>query len=107
MHRILSAEMSTLSFVRPNEFDLQKYDDDGRFGFGDGMRIKLQFQIEKNVGRQLLESPLSLDQTFKELDDHYEFSATVVDTLQLQWWLNGFGERVKFVRKTPLIHSPK
>jgi hypothetical protein len=93
MHRILSAEMSTLSFERPKDFDLQKYDDDGRFGFGNGKRVKLRFQIKKGVGRQLLESPLSTDQTAKDMDDWLEISATVVDTLQLQWWVNGFGDR--------------
>lgn len=106
MHRILSAEMSTLSFERPKDFDLQKYDDDGRFGFGDGKRVKLRFQIKKSVGRQLLESPLSTDQTAKELDDWLEISATVVDTLQLQWWLNGFGDRVKNIRRTAPNSAP-
>jgi predicted DNA-binding transcriptional regulator YafY len=102
MHRILSAEMSTLSFESPKDFDLQKYDDDGRFGFGEGKRVKLRFQIKKSVGRQLLESPLSTDQTAKELDDWLEISATVVDTLQLQWWLNGFGDRVKNIKRRDL-----
>ena len=30
LHRIISAEASTMSFQRPPEFDLKKYDDDGR-----------------------------------------------------------------------------
>ena len=47
LHRMLSAEMSTLSFSRPKEFDLKKYDDDGRFAFGQGEHIQLSFEIEK------------------------------------------------------------
>jgi predicted DNA-binding transcriptional regulator YafY len=36
LHRIGKAEVSTLAFERPRGFDLQKYDADGRFGFGEG-----------------------------------------------------------------------
>lgn len=99
LHRIISAKVSTLPFDRPKDFDLQKYDDDGRFGFGEGKRTRLTFRITKNAGLQLLESPLSADQQVKELADHFEISATVVDTAQLQWWLRGFGEQVCEVRR--------
>ena len=68
LHRIISAEASTMSFERPPEFDLKKYDDDGRFGFGEGERIRLTFRINKPNGFHLLESPLSTDQEVRELD---------------------------------------
>jgi predicted DNA-binding transcriptional regulator YafY len=99
LHRLVSAKASTLPFDRPKDFDLQKYDDDGRFGFGEGKRIRLSFRITKDAGLQLLESPLSTDQQVKELADHFEISATVVDTAQLQWWLRGFGDQVSDIRK--------
>lgn len=98
LHRIISAKASTLPFDRPKDFDLQKYDDDGRFGFGEGKRIRLTFRITKNAGLQLLESPLSADQQVKELADHFDISATVVDTAQLKSWLHGFGDQVSDVR---------
>lgn len=100
LHRILLAEMSTLTFVRPKEFDLKKYDDDGRFGFGDGKMIRLTFCIERNTGLHLLESPLSIDQQVVELEDEkLEITATVVDNAMLEWWLLGFGSRVCGVNK--------
>ena len=99
VHRIISAEASTMSFERPPEFDLKKYDDDGRFGFGEGERIRLTFRIKKPNGFHLTESPLSKDQEVRELDDEYEITATVVDTEQLNWWLRGFGDAVSGVRK--------
>ncbi len=103
LHRILSASAaSTLTFERPKEFDLKKYDDDGRFGYGNGKRIKLQFSIKKIAGLHLLESPLSMDQEVQELADTYEISATVVETAMLNWWLRGFGDAVSEVRRTPL-----
>lgn len=99
LHRIISAKASTLTFERPKEFDLQKYDDDGRFGFGEGKRIRLTFRIEKGAGFHLLESRLSLDQKVTEIGDQFEISATVVETAQLDWWLRGFGDRVSNVKR--------
>ena len=107
LHRIVSATASTLTFERPKGFDLQQYDDDGRFGFGEGKRIRLSFSIDKQAGFHLLESPLSLDQEVKEVGGRYEISATVVETAQLEWWLRGFGDLVSNVcRKNTLQPSP-
>lgn len=97
VHRIVSAASSGLSFQRPADFDLKRYDDDGRFGLGDGKRIRLTFRIDKNVGVHLLESPLSLDQEVVEIADQFEISATVVDTEQLEWWLLGLGKKISNV----------
>lgn len=98
LHRILTARASTLTFERPKDFDLKQYDDDGRFGYGDGQRVRLSFRIEKEAGLHLLESPLSADQTVVELEDAYEITATVVDSAMLEWWLRGFGEIVSYVK---------
>lgn len=108
LHRILSATMSTLSFERPKDFDLEKYDDDGRFGFGEGERVRLTFRIEREAGLHLLETPLSNDQELVELDDGLlEVSATVVDSAMLEWWLRGFGESVGAVSKAPVINRAR
>ncbi len=107
LHRIASAKASTLTFDRPKDFDLQKYDDDGRFGFGEGKRIRLTFRIAKAAGLHLLESPLSADQQVTELGDHFDICATVVDTAQLQWWLRGFGDDVTKVRIVELAATRK
>ena len=98
LHRIVSAHASTITFERPNDFDLQKYDDDGRFGFGEGKRVRLTFRIEKKAGSHLLETPLSTDQQVSDLGEQLEISATVVDTAQLKWWLRGFGDQVTKVK---------
>ena len=98
IHRIISAKALKAGFIRPKEFNLQEYDDDGRFGFGEGKKVRLTFRIDKGTGRHLLESPLSLDQEVTETTDQFEISATVVDTKQLQWWLRGFGTKIRNVR---------
>lgn len=105
LHRIQAAEASTRAFDRPKAFNLRQYDDDGRFGFGDGQLIRLQFRIEKSAGLHLLESPLSKDQTVNELDETYEITATVVESAMLNQWLRGFGSAVTAVSLNRLDNS--
>lgn len=102
LHRILSAKATTIPFDRPKDFNLAAYDNDGRFGFGEGRCICLTFRISKDAGFHLTETPLSKDQTVTEAEDHYEICATVVDSAQLDWWLRGFGEEVWDVRREAL-----
>lgn len=101
LHRILSAEMSSLTFERPKEFNLKQYDDDGRFGFGEGEKVRLTFRIDRNAGKYLLETPLSKDQQVRECDDRkLEITATVVDSAMLERWLRGFGSLIDVIDKT-------
>ena len=100
LHRIGKAEVSTLAFERPRGFDLQRYDADGRFGFGEGRRIRLQFWIEHDAGFHLQETPLSKDQQVQDQGDGWlEITATVVDSAMLDWWLRGFGDAVRGVSR--------
>ncbi len=100
LHRIRSAKASSLTFERPTHFNLAKYDDDGRFIFGEGKKIRLRFCIDKMAGLHLLETRLSEDQQVKELAEHYQITATVVDSERLQRWLNSFGDSVSNIKKT-------
>ncbi len=103
MHRILSAKALTLSFERPPEFDLKKYDEDGRFLFGEGQKAKLTFTISRIAGQHLLESKLSTDQSVELVnDDHYRITATVIDSLMLKSWLRSFGDDVSDVSIKPV-----
>ncbi len=107
LNRIASAQATTFTFERPKDFDLRKYDDDGRFGFGEGTRIRLTFRIDKDAGLHLLESPLSEDQKHKDLGGQFEITATVVETAQLEWWLRGFGTQIRNIRRgAVLIDAP-
>ena len=97
LHRILSANVMAHTFTRPKDFDLKKYDDDGRFGFGEGERISVTFRIDKIAGRHLLETPLSLDQQVIELKNTYQITATVVDSEVFWRWLRGFGKAAAII----------
>ena len=63
LHRIQSVAISSMNFQRPKNFNLKRYDDEGRFRFGNGERIRLSFSISHDYGLHLLEMPLSTDQT--------------------------------------------
>ncbi len=97
LHRIRAARATTLPFDRPKEFNLKRYDDDGRFGFGEGERIRLSFSIARAAGVHLLETPLSKDQEVIDCGETLKVSATVVNSAQLRWWLRGFGKAVSDV----------
>ena len=100
LHRIYSAAVSTLTFDRPKTFNLEQYDDDGRFGFGEGERVSLSFRINRDAGLHLLESPLSTDQVVMEGKDlKLKITATVVDSAMLEWWLRGFGGAISEVQR--------
>ena len=49
INRIAAAGGSTFTFKRPKDFDLKQYDDEGRFGFGDGKRVRLSFRSRRNT----------------------------------------------------------
>lgn len=98
LHRILSAQATNMPFERPAGFDLGQYDANGRFGLGDGKRVDLVFCIDKETGYHLLESKLAHNQRVEIREDCYEISATVVQSLQLERWLNSFGDQVWDIR---------
>jgi len=101
LHRILSAQAS-FGFERPENFSLTQYDIDGRFAWGNGKKIKLSFWINFDAGIHLLETPLSTDQTVRDIDGELVITATVVDAARLDWWLRGFGEEITHISKVPL-----
>ncbi len=106
LHRIFSAVVSSLSFDRPKSFNLKRYDDDGRFGFGEGERVNLSFRIDRDAGLHLLESPLSTDQEVVESKGRkLKITATVVDSAMLEWWLRGFGDAISDVQRRRILVS--
>jgi len=109
LHRIQTAEMSGLKFDRPKDFNLKQFDDDGRFGFGQGNSIRLSFRITRAAGLHLLESALSTDQKAVEIDNQFiDITATVIESDMLERWLRGFGDAVTNINReaTPTPPEP-
>ncbi|MFZ7276449.1 helix-turn-helix transcriptional regulator [Avibacterium endocarditidis] len=106
MHRICKADISTFSFKRPKDFNLQAYQDEGYLGFTRYQtirKIRLTFSIAKWAGFHLTETPLSNDQQIlEESDQHYRFRATLPENDMLDWWLLKFGEDIWDIEREPL-----
>ncbi|MFC0308461.1 helix-turn-helix transcriptional regulator [Gallibacterium trehalosifermentans] len=106
IHRIHQAEISTFSFERPKDFDLQVYQEEGYLGFASNQnirKIRLTFSIAKWAGFHLTETPISKDQQIlEESDEHYRFQATVSENDMLEWWLLKFGEDIWDIEREPL-----
>jgi predicted DNA-binding transcriptional regulator YafY len=65
------------------------------FPVGKSIKLKVLF-FEKSDVVRLEEAPISEDQSVRELSNGaYEVTATVADSMQLRWWLKGFGSRVE------------
>lgn len=105
LHRIHAVRETGTTFHRPAGFDLQAYDDNGRFAFGDGKRVNIDFLIKKGAGLHLLESRLSDQQKVEDAGDDYRIRATVTATERLKWWLRGFGDEVTVLAPKSLARA--
>lgn len=101
LHRMVTATASTLTFARPKGFDLKAFDDEGRFGYGEGKRIRIRFDITKTAGFHLLETRLSEGQTVEDRGETYRVTAEVVDSAWFWKWVRGFGEEVTGLQVLP------
>lgn len=98
LHRIQKARCTELRFTRPADFDLATYDDNGRFAFGEGLKVQVHLWISDHHAVLLAESPLSADQHIvpsKRKESGHELHATVTDSSLLVWWVRSQGNTVK------------
>jgi predicted DNA-binding transcriptional regulator YafY len=79
----------------PEGFNLDRYvAKELSFPVGKAIKLKVIF-FEKSDVVRLEESPIANDQSVRELrNGGFEITATVTDTIQLRWWLRGYGSRV-------------
>lgn len=73
---------------------------------GSGMQINLVARFAPAIGKQLLETRLSVDQASTTLNDgRIEIRARVPDSGRLRWWLRGFGSNVEIVNPEGLRNA--
>lgn len=101
LHRMHSAHASTLTFERP-EFDLARYEAEGQLAYGNGQRIRLHFCINTQESQYLKETRLSADQHMQPIEGGWRISATVMQSLLLDRWLNSFGKAIWDVQREML-----
>jgi len=106
LHRFKSAELLEDPVTRPEGFDLDAYLRQGvmMLPVSPGAKtIKLVVEFARDAGYHLLESPLSTDQQTTISEKGFiRLEATVPDTLQLRWWLLGFGDGVEVLAPASL-----
>jgi predicted DNA-binding transcriptional regulator YafY len=108
VHRITKAKTTGLPFPRPADFDLETYDDEGRFGYGKAEKITIRCWINDYLKLLLEETPLADDQRIAPAPDGaagWELTATVVNSMQLVWWLRSQGKSVRVLAPTALIEK--
>ena len=103
LNRIRKATWLDETFSRPDGYSIDAKIEQGWFGFGDGGQIKVELLFNHGTGEHLLETPLSDDQAVAETrDGRLRITAIVADTLQLKWWIMGFGQEVEVVKPAAL-----
>lgn len=108
LHRIQAAQCTTLPFQRPADFDLQAYDDNGRFAFGHGGKIAIHLWVDDKLALLLKESPLTVDQVLTPAmrqQGGQELKATITDSAMLVWWIRSHGAEVKVIAPDSLADS--
>lgn len=98
LHRIRKVEVLNKPVTVPADFDLDDYiSRELTFPVGGKIGLVLLFVNKADIQR-LEEAPVSADQDVViRKDGKYELSATVEDTLQLHWWLRGYGTRLEVI----------
>jgi predicted DNA-binding transcriptional regulator YafY len=96
LHRIESASVVEARRQSPRGFKFKDYARSAEAKWLHEPKIRLVLWIDPPAAEHLKETPLSEDQTWRRLRDPdvVEVSATVDDTEQLRWWLQGFGDQL-------------
>ncbi len=100
LHRIKSAIMLDKSKRTPKDFNIDTYIDSDEFGYKVKEKpIKLKVLFDAQVAIHVQETPLSEDQVIKkQKDEQVLIEASVLDTLELRWWLMSFGDQIEVIK---------
>jgi predicted DNA-binding transcriptional regulator YafY len=105
LHRMLSAKVQDEMARRPAKFDLRAYvEEQAELAYPvTRERVRLRALFEAQAAFHLSERPLAKDQQLKpQPDGRVLLTATVQETLELRWWLLGFGEKVEVLEPASL-----
>lgn len=98
LHRMSSAKLLDQPCSRPSGFNLDTYirtNEELAYPVS-GKPIRLETLFDARTAVHLGERPLSKDQRLTpQKDGRVLLQATVRDTLELRWWLLGFGDKVE------------
>lgn len=103
LHRIKSVMLLDKAATPPDGFKLEEYiARELKFPLGGKIGIRVLFDRSSDIQR-LEEAPVALDQSISRREDgRFELTATIEDSMQLRWWLEGYGERVEVLEPEAL-----
>jgi predicted DNA-binding transcriptional regulator YafY len=87
LHRMKAARPSYEPFRAIDGFSLQQYIAAGGMQFGGGEIAKFSARVSSMLLDQLLESPLTADQTIKSKGEVHTVTATLPISWRLKWWV--------------------
>lgn len=105
LHRFISAEITKDTSNVPNEFSLGDYTNkDIKLSYPQqNTPIQLKVLFEAEIAHHLAETPLSATQSLVNQENGTVLlQAEVMDTLELRWWLQGFGDNIEVVEPKEL-----
>lgn len=98
LHRMQAAESTYRDANQWPDFDLDDYIEKGAFSYPQGGQIDLVLKCDAEVAKHLFETPLTPEQITEVLPDgRVEVRASVLDSQQLRWWIQGFGAHMEVV----------
>ena len=103
LHRFQSVESTRTPAIRPDDFDIDRYIEQGGLQFtSTGAALKLLIVVNETMARILRETALSNDQEIRIKSDRTTVLATVADSWQLRWWLLSQGDAVEVLKPVAL-----
>ncbi|MBJ6799716.1 helix-turn-helix transcriptional regulator [Geomonas propionica] len=104
LHRVDTATLRDEAALVPEGFSLQAYIESGEFSYpvGDTI-INLRALFERRAAAYLFDTPLPGTKRLEDFDEkRVLLEAEVLDSLQLRWWLRGFGDDVEVLEPAGL-----
>ena len=98
LHRFTQAEMADEDMLIQADFSLEHYiEKDQQFSYKlEDEPIQLKVLFDAAAASHLAETPLAANQTLTPQEDgRVLLEADVIRTLELRWWLLGFGDNVE------------
>ena len=104
LQRMEQVEVLEKPVITPDGFSLQGYIQSGEFSYPvNGKNIRLKLHMTQDRAKHLEETPLCHDQKVTKIaDGRVKIEALVPDTLELRFWLHGFGSDVEVVEPASL-----
>ncbi len=105
LHRFISATIEDIPIRQPAGFSLQNYiEKENQFSYRvEDKPIQLKVKFEEKIAAHLAEAPLAEGQVLTPQNDGtILLEVDIVDTLELRWWLQGFGDNVEVLEPLAL-----